>query len=273
MHTENRISILGCGWLGLPLAARFIQEGYRVKGSTTSVAKVQLLADMGINPCLIDLKDSPSQQELAAFTDTDVLIISFPPGLRAGNGDAYLQQIRHLAQALQQGATPNILFVSSTAVYPDLNRVVTEADDDLIDKTGNVLWEAESLLSALPGKAFTTVRLAGLAGANRHPGRFLAGKTNLSNPRGPVNLVHQADAVEILFQVVRQQKWQERFNACSDEHPSREDYYTAAAGSLDLPPPHFAAPTPLDSYKIISNAKVRQVLNYVFQYPDPRLFF
>ncbi|MEZ7854793.1 MAG: SDR family NAD(P)-dependent oxidoreductase, partial [Cyclobacteriaceae bacterium] len=30
------ISILGCGWLGLPLARQLVQQGHQIKGSTTS---------------------------------------------------------------------------------------------------------------------------------------------------------------------------------------------------------------------------------------------
>jgi nucleoside-diphosphate-sugar epimerase len=272
MREKSKISILGCGWLGLPLAARFIREGYQVTGSTTSAAKLPRLAEAGIIPCLLHLQQPPSPAELAAFLEADILIVSFPPGLRAGKGEAYLAQIKTLAAALQLVATPHLLFISSTSVYPDLNRVVTEEDDSLINQD-HVLWQAERLLSTLPGKATTTVRLAGLAGGDRHPGRFLAGKTNVAHPLAPVNLIHQADCVEILFQVVRQEKWRQCFNACSEHHPTREEYYTAAALSLGLTPPRFAPPSPSDPFKIISNEKLKQALQYVFQYPDPRLFF
>jgi nucleoside-diphosphate-sugar epimerase len=273
MHQESKISILGCGWLGLPLACRFIREGSQVKGSTTSPARLPLLAEKGIIPSLINLQLAPNLQELAAFVEADVLVVSFPPGLRAGKGQAYLQQIKTLAAALDQVATPHILFISSTSVYPDLNRVVTETDESLINTQDNVLWQAERLLAALPGKALTTVRLAGLAGGDRHPARFLAGKINVAHPLAPVNLIHQTDCVEILFQIVRQGKWHQLFNACCDEHPSREEYYTAAALSLGLTPPRFSPATPTDTFKIIGNEKVKQALHYVFQYPDPRLFF
>jgi 3-hydroxyisobutyrate dehydrogenase-like beta-hydroxyacid dehydrogenase len=37
MDIENKsISILGCGWLGVPLAKHLIQKGFSVKGSVTS---------------------------------------------------------------------------------------------------------------------------------------------------------------------------------------------------------------------------------------------
>jgi 3-hydroxyisobutyrate dehydrogenase-like beta-hydroxyacid dehydrogenase len=35
MKNES-ISILGCGWLGLPLAGELVREGYAVKGSTNA---------------------------------------------------------------------------------------------------------------------------------------------------------------------------------------------------------------------------------------------
>jgi UDP-N-acetyl-D-mannosaminuronate dehydrogenase len=40
---EKNISILGCGWLGLPLAKGSIGKGISVKGSTTSPNKISIL--------------------------------------------------------------------------------------------------------------------------------------------------------------------------------------------------------------------------------------
>src|SRR5688500_17495328 len=140
MHQGSKISILGCGWLGLPLASRFIREGYQVKGSTTSPSRLPLLAERGIIPSLINLQDAATLQELPAFVEADVLIVSFPPGLRAGKGQVYLEQIKTLAGVLRQAPAARILFISSTSVYPNLNRMVTEADDILINGQDNVLW-------------------------------------------------------------------------------------------------------------------------------------
>ena len=47
------IAILGCGWLGFPLAIRLLQAGHKVEGSTTSVMKLQELSEEGIGPHLI----------------------------------------------------------------------------------------------------------------------------------------------------------------------------------------------------------------------------
>ncbi len=52
---KNNISILGCGWLGLPLALTLKKNGYSIKGSTTSEIKVKLLNNYGVQPFIIDL--------------------------------------------------------------------------------------------------------------------------------------------------------------------------------------------------------------------------
>ena len=273
MQTGSKISILGCGWLGLPLALRFMEQGYQVKGSTTSPARLPELAQQGIHASLINLQDSPSPGDLAAFIQADVLVISFPPGLRSGKGEAYLEQIGQLAATLQQVATPHILFISSTSVYPERKQVVRKAGEGQDGPGNHDLFQAERMLAALPGKALTTVYLAGLVGGTRHPGRFLAGKTGVPNPLAPVNLIHQDDCVEILYRIVQQHKWPERFNACADAHPCRKEFYTAAALSLGLTPPAFAAPDPADTFKIVSNEPLKQELNYVFKFPDPMCFF
>jgi 3-hydroxyisobutyrate dehydrogenase-like beta-hydroxyacid dehydrogenase len=51
----TQISILGCGWLGLPLAKALLENGFAVKGSTTSQEKLSVLENSGIQPFLIAL--------------------------------------------------------------------------------------------------------------------------------------------------------------------------------------------------------------------------
>ena len=36
VNLMTKVAILGCGWLGLPLAIKLLKSGYHVNGSTTS---------------------------------------------------------------------------------------------------------------------------------------------------------------------------------------------------------------------------------------------
>jgi len=270
MQTDIKISILGCGWLGLPLAKMLLQKGYWVKGSTTSPAKLDILFSAGIQPYLIHLAGEPINN-LADFLQTDLLIISFPPKIRAGKGEEYVQQINFLVESIQEASLKNILFISSTSVYPDTNSTVTELTTPADSLTAQYLVQAEKALQRT-GIPTTILRFSGLIGYDRHPGRFFSGKENLPNPLGPVNLIHLDDCLQIINIIIEQQKWDEVYNACADNHPQRQEFYTAATAALGLPLPHFADPNPNDTFKIINSEKLKKELYYRFIYPDPMFF-
>ena len=43
---KETITILGCGWLGLPLAKALVKAGYQVKGSTTREENLETLRNL-----------------------------------------------------------------------------------------------------------------------------------------------------------------------------------------------------------------------------------
>ena len=47
----HKIGILGCGWLGFPLAEILIKKGFDVKGTSTSLEKVEQLNKIGVKSC------------------------------------------------------------------------------------------------------------------------------------------------------------------------------------------------------------------------------
>ena len=83
MKKLQSISILGCGWLGLPLAMHYLEKGCLVKGSTRTKGKMESLRNAGIIPYIIDLKEEGETDEIADFFASDLLIINFPPARTA----------------------------------------------------------------------------------------------------------------------------------------------------------------------------------------------
>ncbi|RDC63098.1 SDR family oxidoreductase [Adhaeribacter pallidiroseus] len=268
----ERISILGCGWLGLPLAEQLVTAGYQVAGSTTTFEKLEILRQKNILPYQINLLDQANSETLLEFLETDCLIISFPPRLRAGLEKEYLPQIHFLKNALDHSSVKFVLFISSTSVYRDVNQVITENEpSDALD-LASPLYQAEEIIRESSFYQTTVLRFGGLVGGSRQPGRFLAGKTQVPQPEAPVNLIHLNDCVGIIGQIISQRVFNEMFHAAADKHPSRQHFYTAAAQALNLEPPQFTESGP-KAYKIISNAKLKAQLAYEFIYPDPMFFF
>ncbi|GGG30556.1 SDR family oxidoreductase [Pontibacter amylolyticus] len=274
MQKKADISIMGCGWLGLPLAEALVRSGHRVNGSTTSEPKMEVLREAGISPFLVNLSDSQfDKQVLEDFLRAEVLVLNIPPKLRSDGGESYLQQMTILRKALLASPVSRVLFVSSTSVYPELNRIVTEEDTSYTDELDpdNTLLKAERMFQDSENWVCTVVRFGGLVGANRQPGRFLAGKHDLPNGDAPVNMIHLEDCLGILERIIAQEKWGQVYNACADEHPSRRAFYEAAAKALDLEIPTFKDMEETH-FKLISSQKLKDDLAYVFSYPDPMAF-
>ncbi|MEM7008109.1 MAG: SDR family oxidoreductase [Thermodesulfobacteriota bacterium] len=263
------ISILGCGWLGLPLAEKLIQLGHSVKGSTRSSTDLPRLGQKGIIPFSINLDPTIIAENADSFFDTEILIINFPPQRREDIVKYHEMQAISLIESIKKSAIEKVIFVSSTSVYPDLNREVSEDDTHGPTKeSGKALIKFESLLKECSEFKTTILRFAGLIGYNRNPGRFLAGKKEVVNADAPVNLIHRDDCVNIIVEIIDKDLWGETLNACSDVHPLRKDYYISAANKLGLAPPEFKNTEHL-SFKIINSDKLKKLLNYQFIHPDP----
>lgn len=256
------ISILGCGWFGFAFAKKLVEQGYEVKGSTTSPEKLSLLSDEKIKPYLINF----SPTEVIADTDffeADALFICIPPKRNSTELNSYPQKIKAIITAAKNKSN-QVIMISSTSVYSDENLIVNEGSETHPDTdSGKVVLAAEQILKSLNPANFTIIRFAGLIGPGRNPGRFFAGKTNVPNGLAPVNLIHQTDAVGIAVKIIQEQAFRRIYNACSPHHPTKKEFYTAAANVSGLIEPIFLEEK--TGWKIVESLNVPEFLKYNFQ--------
>ena len=282
----KQISILGCGWLGLPLAKSLIEKGFSVNGSTTSVEKIAVLEKAGIHPFLVSLSAVEVLEETKIsienfLQNSDVLIIDIPPKLRGNSSDTstalsmtFVAKIQNIIPFIEKSSVEKVIFVSSTSVYSDDNSIITEAMIPNPDtESGRQLLEAEQLLQSNKNFQTTILRFGGLIGDDRHPIKFLAGRKDIENPEGPINLIHQIDCIGIIEEIIKKglrqaqsDNWDsnEVFNAVAPFHPTRKEYYTQKAIELNLPLPEFDESKTSIGKTILSN-KVESILNYKFE--------
>jgi nucleoside-diphosphate-sugar epimerase len=270
----KNISILGCGWLGLPLAKSLLDKGFLVKGSTTSIEKMTLLESNGIHAFQITLSENEIQGDLQSFLkNSEILIIDIPPKLRENSNENFVSKIQNLIPFIENSKIEKIIFISSTSVYADETSTtlsVTELTKPQPEtESGKQLLKAENLLLRSTNFKTTVIRFGGLIGENRHPIHFLAGRKNIENPDAPINLIHQLDCIGIIEEILRQAQkdklgFGETFNAVAPFHPSRKTYYSEKALELNLLLPEFDESKPSVG-KIISSEKVETVLGYHFE--------
>ena len=274
----TQISILGCGWLGLPLAKALLKNGFAVNGSTTSNDKLLVLQNLGIQAFQINL--SPTLSEEAAeetienfLEGSKTLIINIPPKLRGNSQEDFVSKIQTVIPFIEKSTVENVLFISSTSVYGDTSSFDCAQDDTLSvtedsqlnpeTESGKQLVKSEQLLQSNLNFKTTILRFGGLIGDDRHPIKFLAGRTNVENPNAAINLIHQEDCIGIIIKIIELDCWNETFNAAAPFHPSRKDYYTQKAVEFNLALPEFNSVNS-NFGKTILSSKVEMVLGYTF---------
>ncbi len=249
----NRISILGCGWLGKPLATSLLENGFSVKGSTTSEEKIASLESLGIETHIVNISEF---EEYDAFLQSDILIIA----ITSKDIDGF----ENLIAQIQNSPVQKVIFISSTSVYPRINKVMTEEDEVV---QNHPLVEIENLFRENTFFETTIIRFAGLFGGERHPANWFKNGREIPQPEGFVNMIHQEDCIEIIHEIINQNCWNETFNACANHHPTREQFYIKARESKGFEAPVFKQEKVFE-WKIISSDKVQRVLNYSFIHND-----
>ena len=265
---SNKISILGIGWLGLPLAMHLIAKEYQIKGSTTSLMKLKKLKQKGIKPYHIILKEDKVAGGIDEFFDeSEILIINIPPGLRSNPDIDFVAKIRGLLKPIEKSSVKHVLFVSSTSVFEDQEGFPIIQDTTVPNaskNSGEQLIATEWLLRENANFKTTILRFGGLFGPDRHPATMLSGKTNLKNPEAPINLIHQQDCIEIIDTILEQQYWEQTLNAAYADHPQKEAYYTTICKQMNLPIPQYDKET-VSIGKAIDPDKAVKELNYEFK--------
>ncbi len=270
----NKVAIVGCGWFGLPLAKALVSAGIQVAGTKRSPEGCDELSLNGISPFELDLS-LINQQTLAQncirltpLLDAEVLIVNIPPGLRRGENQ-YLNHIERLHQLIDGRNYKRVIFISTTGVYPSSDQHMHENDAQAYDDKSAVLLKAESYFTAMNNSCI--IRFSGLIGPKRHPGKFFAGRQDIAGGNVAVNLVHLDDCIQaikaILSATEQGKPVASIYNLAAPHHPTRAEFYRAAAIHLGLSAPEFNQQT-LPSKTIIGDLICKQLgFNYI--HPDP----
>lgn len=262
----NKIGVIGCGWLGLPLAERLIDKGYEVKGTTTSNEKLAVLNEKGIIPFHISISENKIHGSIAQFLESvAILIINIPPKLRGkGPKESYIAKIELLHRAIQKSNVKNLIFVSSTAVYGNAKGIVTEKTAPMpVTASGLQLLQCENLLKNDPTLNTTIIRFGGLIGPKRHPITMLSGRKNLDGAKAPVNLIHLTDCIGIIETLIIKHHFGDILNAVYPDHPTKKEYYTSIALNRNLEPPIYTESKDA-SHKLIQSCSIFLIKNYDF---------
>lgn len=233
-----RASIIGVGWLGEQMADFLLERNVSVIGTTTSTEKVKRLESKGINAINFDLKSTElSPQILNEIAQSDWVIFTIPPSNFGSNYATHC--IRFFEQLQKHTLKGTLIYTSSTSVYGNEERTVDETSETAPQSENAVqIVKVENFIRNHFNR-FSIWRMGGLVGPNRHPINFLAGRSGVSKPLAPVNLVHSEDVNKVLQQYVEGEWKYSLLNLCSPEHPNKKEYYTQVAENRNKSLPKF----------------------------------
>lgn len=257
-----KIAILGTGWLGERLYVDLLKRNYVVYGSSRKVevrnrllnlaalqdyqkparpgevgrgSTVDVISKMQADPpphrmFAISAPDLREGDE--AFFKVDTLVITLPPGGKRENASqAYRAEIEAVLLQAERAGVKHLIYTSSTGVYGNQPGIVSELNPlNPATDSGKAVVAAETLL-ANANVPTTILRLAGLYGPGRHPGRWFAGKKDIPQGDAPVNLVHQSDVVQAIrrsIEIGPPRSGLEYFNISAARHPPKKEFYAAA---------------------------------------------
>lgn len=267
--------IIGCGYVGKRLAARWHARGDVVFATTRKQEQADAFARAGWRPVLCDITD-PGKVVLPA-----VEVVVFAVGFDRSSGrDMREVYVDGLARVL--GNLPicdRFIYVSSTSVYGQTAGEFVDEGAATVppEKSGQVVLQAEQVLRACLPEALV-LRFAGIYG----PGRLLrekgirAGEPIVADPTRWLNLIQVEDGVEAILAAEAGGRPGQIYNVADDMPVPRHSFYELLAELLGAPAPHFeapvgdAAPPHEVAHRRVSNRRMREELGVSLGYPSYR---
>jgi nucleoside-diphosphate-sugar epimerase len=237
--------IVGCGYLGSRVAARWQAAGDQVHVVSRSPDRARQWSEQGFHSHVADVTQPSTLQHLPP-AETVLVAVGFDRRSGLAMRDVYVQGLAHLLAALPPDPG-RLIYVSSTGVYGQSagERVDEDSPCEPSREGGLASWEAEQRLLAHPlGRRSVRLRLAGLYGPGRIPflAALAAGEPLATPADSLLNLIHVDDAADVVCWAAHAAPVPGLY-VVSDGHPVvRREFYAEVARRIGAAVPRFVDP-------------------------------
>jgi nucleoside-diphosphate-sugar epimerase len=240
------VSIVGCGYTGRRLAARWIKMGAVVRGFATRPESLAQITAVGAAALLLDL-DAPRREptleepiDAAAGVEPELIYYMVPPD-KGSDGDPRLERYLGTLARLPQ----RLIYLSTTGVYGDQAGAMVNEDTPPAPKTARAARRlaAENVVRAWADArdvSWCILRVPGIYGPGRLPlDRLRRGEPAIVRGEAtPGNRIHVADLVSACVAAgVAASADCRIYNVTDGSEDSLTDYLLRVARIADLPAP------------------------------------
>jgi nucleoside-diphosphate-sugar epimerase len=277
MHS---VTIVGCGYTGLRLAARWLNLRHVVRGFGTNAESAARIAALGAVAGTLDL-DLPPATPIEV--EGELVFYTVPPA-PAGNRDERLERLLHLLA----GSPRRVVYLSTTGVYGDRGGAVVDENtppEPLSPRAVRRL-AAESTLRAWAEPraiSWSILRVPGIYGPDRLPLERLRRADPAITPREttPTNRIHVDDLVTACMAAGNSPAADRRiYNVTDGSDESLTAFLQRVARLHQLPPPPLISRAEakrtlsastwsfLDESRRVGNRRMLDELGVVLAYDD-----
>ena len=261
------VLVIGCGYVGLPLALRLKCEGQEVIGWVNSEAGAEIVRGSGLSDLVIGDVSNPQiwGDQLGARIGEITSVIHCASSNRGGP-DAYTKVfLRGAEQILEKCPDAHFILVSSTSVYGQIaGEVVTEESPaNPMSETSQILRSTEELVLSSGGNI---ARSAGIYGPGRAISweKYLSGTATIEGDGCRyMNQIHRDDLVNALCLLERLPCSGIVYNVCDDYPATSLEFYQWCAQTTGKPLPAQGLENKNRkrglTNKRVSNAKLREL--------------
>ena len=219
---------LGHGYSAQALAALLLPLGWRVIGTTRSVARADTLRGAGVEPLIW-----PGDLRGALAQATHILASAAPDAA----GDPFLAAV---GEAIGRSGAAWVGYLSTTGVYGDQQGGWVDEATPLTPSSARgeyrVRAEGQWRATGLPVHIF---RLAGIYGPGRGPFEKVRDGTarRIIKPGQVFSRIHVEDIAQVLLASINRPNPGAAYNVCDDDPAPPQDVLSYAAQLLGLPEP------------------------------------
>ena len=215
------IVIIALGWLGESLYDDLESKNINVSGSYFSNKKNKL-NEFHFN---YNSHEFPKQ-----MSEANVIIFNLTPST-IKNTDTFKKFLNNLK------SSQKLIFISSTSVYGQDGNVDEYTEPIPQSDNGKLLKHCEELV--LDREKSVVIRPAGLYGNNRHPGKYLSGKSDIKGANSSINLIDIDSLKAIIIDAIKSEE-NRVINAVNIQHPQKKSFYTKYCEKNNLKKPEFS---------------------------------
>ncbi len=284
----ERVTILGCGYVGTALAKYWQQRGtFHITATTTTPDRVSDLEAIADRVVVLDTQNFDALRDLVA--DTSTLVVSVASKRVQPYDVTYLGTAHNLAQALTDLdrnaaisgspiALKQVIYTSSCGVYGDRGGEWVSESVEVNPEGENqkILAQAEGVIldTATPTRKACVLRLGGIYGPDREIARIYqsaAGTTRPGDGLHPTNWIHRDDIVSAM-NLARSNRLSGIFNVVDDDWMSNRELLDRVCELYHWEPVTWDASRPgRRSYNAkVSNQKIKAA-GLSLRYPKRKL--